>query len=132
VADRTSPDREASADRPRSGYRFDATIHAPKGSSLLDRVDELDIDRLPDPRGRIRALVTADELPRLLDMGFTVRLHRAHPVAPIDRQLVATDASVRRWLEARLVDVEHPPLPRGARPPKRGRRAGRARRGAPR
>ena len=73
---------------------------------------------MPDARGAIRALVTADELARIVGMGFEVRLHRAHPIGPLDRRLVATDASVRRWLEAGLDGIDHPALSRSARPPK--------------
>ena len=86
--------------------RFDATIHAAKGSGLPARLDELDLDRVPDQGGRIRALLTADDCVRLLDLGFEVRLHRAHPVRPLDPRLIETDESVRRWLDERLEGIE--------------------------
>jgi hypothetical protein len=119
VTERRAPQRDPAGELPEPpGVRFDATIHAPKGSSLRERLDELEIDRVPDARGKIRALVTADDLARIVGMGFEVRLHRAHPIGPLDRRLVATDASVRRWLEAGLEGIDHPALARSARPAK--------------
>ena len=81
--------------------RFEATIHAgPKASA--GKIDHLDIDRVPGPKGQLRALVTADECVELLDQGFEVRLHHAHPVRPLDPALIATDESVRRLLDEKL------------------------------
>jgi hypothetical protein len=81
--------------------RFDATIHAPDKKSA-SRMDQLDIDRVPDPKGLVRALVTAADLARLLDQGFEVHLHQAHPVQPLNPKLIETDKSVRRWLNKKL------------------------------
>lgn len=78
--------------------RFEATIHAGSKASA-NRIDLLDLDRVPGPRGQVRALVTADECVQLLDQGFEVRLHHAHPVRPLDPALIETDESVRRRLE---------------------------------
>lgn len=103
--------------RGRGGVRFDATLHAGRTSELLKRTDTLGIDLVPDRRGRIRALLTADECVRLLDLGFEVRLHRAHPIQPLDPGLIETDESVRRWLEARLHGLERATGPTGPAQP---------------
>src|SRR5215204_2076768 len=70
--------------------RFNATIHAPDKESA-SRMAQLDIDRVPDPKGLVRALVTAADLARLLDQGFEVHLHQAHPIQPLNPKLIETD-----------------------------------------
>ena len=78
----------------------------------------LEIDFVPDPKtGEIRALLTAEDCVRLLDQGFEVRLHHAHPVRPLDPKLIETDESVRRRVEEQLRGVERATGPR--RPPGR-------------
>jgi hypothetical protein len=79
--------------------RFDATIHPGRGTKDLGRLDDMPLDRMPDRYGRVRALVTAEECARLLDLGYQVRLHRHHPIEPLDARLIATDESVKRWLD---------------------------------
>jgi hypothetical protein len=81
--------------------RFHATIHA-RDKQSASRMDRLDIDRVPDTKGLVRALVTAADLVRLLDQGFEVHLHEAHPVQPLNPKLIETDESVRRWLNKKL------------------------------
>ena len=81
--------------------RFDATIHAPD-KQKASRIDQLDIDRVPDPKGLVRAHHTAADLARLLDQGFEVHLHHAHPVQPLNPKLIEKDESVRRWLDKKL------------------------------
>src|SRR5687768_13951080 len=81
--------------------RFHATIH-PRDKQSASRMDRLDIDRVPDTKGLVRALVTAADLVRLLDQGFEVHLHEAHPVQPLNPKLIETDESVRRWLDKKL------------------------------
>jgi len=62
--------------------RFSATIHTRrKAESQLD--GKLDIDRVPDPKGLVRALVTAADCVRLLNQGLEVHLHQAYPVQPL-------------------------------------------------
>lgn len=87
---------------PASNVLFEATIHAKSKNVSVDLINRLDIDRVPDPKGQIRALLTADDCVRVLDMGFEVRLHQAHPVRPLDLSLIETDESVRRWLKEKL------------------------------
>jgi hypothetical protein len=102
--------RAPQADR----VRFEATIHAGRKARRAGRIDPLDIDRVPDPKGRIRALLTADDCVRLLDQGFEIRLHHAHPVRPLDPRLIETDESVRRWLDDRLQGLSRAAGPDGA------------------
>lgn len=98
--------------------RFEATIHAGRKASA-DRIDHLDIDRVPGPPGQVRALVTADECVQLLDQGFEVCLHHAHPVRPLDPALIETDESVLRRLDEELRDLARPTGPKKS---KRGKR----------
>ena len=87
---------------PANNVLFEATIFAQSEDVNLDLIRRLDIDRVPDPKGLIRALLTADDCVKLLNLGFEVRLHHAHPVRPLDRSLIETDESVRRWLNEKL------------------------------
>jgi len=98
------PERDPRADdhEPASNVLFEATIHAKSKDVNVDLIDRLDIDRVPDPKGQIRALLTADDCVRVLDLGFEVRLRHAHPVRPLDSSAIETDDSVRRWLEEKL------------------------------
>ena len=79
--------------------RFDATIHPGRGAKDLGRLDDMPLDRMPDRYGRVRALVSAEDCARLLDLGYQVRLHRHHPIEPLDAHLIATDESVKRFLD---------------------------------
>jgi len=98
--------------------RFEATIHAGLRASA-GRIDQLDIDRVPGAKGEVRALVTPDECVRLLDEGFEVRLHHAHPVRPLDPALIETDDSVLRRLHRELGNLARPT---GRKKSKRGKR----------
>jgi hypothetical protein len=60
---------------------------------------------MPGQPRRARALVTADEIVQLLDLGFEVRLHAHLPIQGLDARLIATDASLRRTLEVRFAAV---------------------------
>jgi hypothetical protein len=83
---------------PPEAVRFEATVHpGAAGAAALPRVADLDLDRVPDPEGEIRVLVTADDLERLRRQGFEVRVHREMPVRPLDPRLIADDADVRAW-----------------------------------
>lgn len=85
--------------------RFSATIHA-RGKTDPASIEKLDIDRVPDPQGLIRALVTAADCVRLLNQGFEVRLHQAYPVRPINPALIETDDSFKRWLDKRVATIK--------------------------
>lgn len=82
--------------------RFEATIDKPPKTRGDDWVNELDIDRLPDRDGHVRALVTAADCLRLLERGFAVHLTRAHRLQPLDPKLVMSDETFQRWLDKRL------------------------------
>lgn len=84
--------------------RFDATIHT-RQKADPDWEKKLNIDRVPDPKGLVRALVTAADCIRLLDQGFEVRLHQAHPVRPLDPKLIENEEALKRWLEKKLKEV---------------------------
>lgn len=94
--------------------RFEATIHAGTKARSADWLNYLDIDRIPDPKGEIRALLTVDDCVRLLDQGFEIRLHHAHPVRPFDPALIETNEAVERWLDEELRGVERPTGPKGS------------------
>ena len=92
----------ANEQEPAHNVLFEATIHSERKDVNFDLINQLDIDRVPDPKGLVRALLTADDSVRLLNLGFEVRLHHAHPIRPLDPSLVETDESVRRWLDEKL------------------------------
>ena len=81
--------------------RFSATIHAP-AQAAPDWVDRLDIDRIPDPAGLIRALVTHADCVRLVNQGFEVRLYEAYPVQPLNPALIESQESFKSWLDQKL------------------------------
>ncbi len=94
-----------SADRP--GTRYEATLHlGPEGAVDLERVADLDIDRIQGAEGEVRVLVDLAAAARLVEMGFEVRLVRALPVRPLDPGLIASDDDVRAWLEERIRGAE--------------------------
>ncbi|MFD9882921.1 hypothetical protein ACFWZT_15880 [Streptomyces alboflavus] len=97
------PSRGTGGENP--AVRFDATVHPGAASRDLRGVADLDLDRLPDPEGAVRVLVTADECRRLLERGYEVRLHAPVPVRPLPAELVAQDDAVRAWLEERLQGI---------------------------
>jgi hypothetical protein len=68
---------------------------------------------VPDARGRLRALLTADEIVTLLDLGYEIRLHRHLAIQPMDPGLIATDTSLERSLEQRFASVRPTPPPAG-------------------
>jgi hypothetical protein len=90
---------------PREGLRFEATVHPGDADVPLGRVADLDLDRVPDPQGGVRLLVTTDEIVALLERGYEVRLHRVVRAEPLSPQLrIDKDAAVA-WLEERVKDI---------------------------
>ena len=85
--------------------RFSATIHA-RGNVDPNSIEKLNLDRVPDPQGLIRALVTAADCVRLVNQGFEVRLHQAYPVQPINPALIETDDSFKRWLDKKVETIK--------------------------
>src|SRR5262245_57973107 len=100
------PERGPRPGDPSGTMRFEATIHAGRRTKSDDWADHLDIDRVPDAKGRVRALVTVDDCVRLLDQGLEIRLYHAHRVGPLDPALIETDESVQRWLDEKLRGFE--------------------------
>jgi hypothetical protein len=90
---------------PREGLRFEATVHPGDGDVALERVAELDLDRVPDPQGGVRLLVTTDEIVALLERGYEVRLHRVVRVEPLSPELRIDDDAAIAWLEERVVGI---------------------------
>jgi hypothetical protein len=89
-----------------SDMRFEATVHPGEARPALERVADLDLDRVPDPEGGVRVVVTADDAARLIERGYEVRLVRALPVQPFDSSLVMDDESARAWLEEQTRGIE--------------------------
>lgn len=85
--------------------RFSATIH-PRRKEDPNWLEKLDIDRLPDPKGLVRALVTPADCVRLLDQGLEIHLHQAYPVQPLNPALIQSDESFRRSLDKRLKTIK--------------------------
>src|SRR6266511_3255015 len=71
--------------------RFEATIYPGRKAKTKDWADDLDVDRVPDTKGRVRALITVEDLVRLLDQGLEVRLYRAHAYKRLYPELFLKD-----------------------------------------
>ncbi len=87
--------------------RYEATLH-PGTAGRLDasRAADLDLDRVPDPKGRIRVLIEPQQIHALVAAGVEVRLHRAVPIQPLDSRLLVDDDSARGWLDRRLAGLQ--------------------------
>jgi hypothetical protein len=92
--------------------RFEATIYPGRKAKTKDWADDLDVDRVPDTRGRVRALITVEDLVRLLDQGLEVRLYRAHAYEPLDPALIVTDRVFKRWLDEQVSTLKANPGPK--------------------
>jgi len=92
--------------------RFEATIYPGRKAKTKDWADDLDVDRVPDAKGRVRALITVEDLVRLLDQGLEVRLYRAHAHGPLDPALIVTDKSFKRWLDEQVSTLKANPGPK--------------------
>ena len=92
--------------------RFGATIYPGRKAKTKDWADNLDIDRVPDAKGRVRALITVEDLVRLLDQGLEVRLYRAYASEPLDPALIMTDSLFKGWLEEQVNTLKANPGPK--------------------
>ena len=90
---------------PRQGLRFEATVHPGDADVPLGRVADLDLDRVPDPQGGVRLLVTTDEIVALLERGYEVRLHRVVRAEPLSEELRIDEDAAIAWLEERVNDI---------------------------
>ena len=84
------------------GLRFEATVHPRTGAAALERIADLDIDRVPDPEGGVRVLVDAQDCRQLLEAGYEVHLLRAVPVRPLKQRLINSEHDVHAWLDQRM------------------------------
>lgn len=71
----------------------------------MGRVADLDLDRVPDPQGGVRLLVTTDEIVALLERGYEVRLQRVARVEPLSPELRVNDDAAIAWLEERVQGI---------------------------
>ena len=92
--------------------RFEATIYPGRKAKTKGWADDLDVDRVPDTRGRVRALITVEDLVRLLDRGLEVRLYRAHAYEPLDPAMIMTDSSFKSWLDEQVSNLKAKPGPK--------------------
>jgi hypothetical protein len=92
--------------------RFEATIYPGRKAKTDDWADDLDVDRVPDAKGRVRALITVEDLVRLLERGLEVRLYRAHAYEPLDPALIMTDSSFKGWLDEQVNSLKANPGPK--------------------
>jgi hypothetical protein len=92
--------------------RFQATIYPGANAKTKNWADDLDVDRVPDTKGRVRALIIVEDLVRLLERGLEVRLYRAHAYEPVDPALITTDKNFKSWLDERLNALKAKPGPK--------------------
>jgi len=92
--------------------RFEATIYPSRRKKTKDWTDDIDVDRVPDAKGRIRALITVEDLVRLLDRGLEVRLYRAHPYEPLDPSLIMPEDAFKNWLDEQVNALKAKPGPK--------------------
>ncbi len=102
MARRSKP--ETGPGRPNDN-RFEATVHPGERDVALPQVSDLDLDRIPDPQGGVRVVITADELADLVRRGYEVRVYRTVPLAPLSPDLIASDEDAMRWLEVRVTGI---------------------------
>src|SRR5436309_15667689 len=91
--------------------RFQATIYPGRNAKTKNWADDLDVGRVPDAEGRVRALITVEDLVRLLERDQEVRLYRAHADEPRDPGWIATDKEYKSWLDERTITLEAEPGP---------------------
>jgi hypothetical protein len=94
----------AMADGP--AIRFEAKVLPGERQVSLQRVADLDLDRIPDPEGDVRVLISTEDAENLVERGYEVVLLRAQRVQPLDPRLVSDDDSVSAWLEQQTRGIE--------------------------
>ena len=92
-------------DTARRAVRFEAIVHPGEAEVALDRVADLDLDRVPDREGGVRVIIDAHDAVRLLERGYEVRLVRPHHVMPLDSSLIADEGHALAWLEEQVKDI---------------------------
>jgi hypothetical protein len=97
---------EEEADLPEpTPTRYEALVLTGSTRVALSAVADLDLDRLPDPGGRVRVLISADEARELVDRGYEVRMMNALDVRPLDPKLVMSDEQAEAWFTERTTGV---------------------------
>jgi hypothetical protein len=91
--------------KPSPTVRYEVLVRSGRAAAERAGIDDLDLDRLPDHEGAVRALVDADELAALEERGLDVERVGEIAVAPLDPSLVARDDDVRGWLESELAPL---------------------------
>ena len=84
------------------GMRLEVTVHPGAEQRSLDRVYDLDLDRIPDPKGELRVLVTEEQLKELVARGYEVRQLKSYPVQPLDKSLIMDDETAVGAVERQL------------------------------
>jgi hypothetical protein len=92
--------------------RFEATIYPGRNAETDNWANDLDVDRVPDAEGRVRAFITVEDLVRLLERGLEVRLYRAHPYGPLDPSLITKDKAFKSWLNQKIKIIKANPGPK--------------------
>jgi hypothetical protein len=92
--------------------RFDATIHPGSNTEKKDWADALDVDRVPASNGEVRALLTLQDLVRLLEQGLEVRLFRAYGAEPLNPALIMPDEVFKNWLDDQVNTLKAKPDPK--------------------
>jgi hypothetical protein len=92
--------------------RFEATIFPGRKAATENWADDLNVDRVPDHEGRVRALLSVDDLVRLLEQGLEVHLSRVHAAGPLDPALIVTDESFQHWLDEKVDRLKATPPPK--------------------
>lgn len=100
-----SPKPTGDAAPPESAMRFDATIGGPERMTTVETVASMDLDRLPDLDGQVRALLTLDEIGALVESGHEVHIRAAVPIAPLDQSSILDDRAAQAWLEERVAGI---------------------------
>jgi hypothetical protein len=91
--------------------RFEATL-LPGRKAEKDWAANLNVDRVPNSKGEVRALLTVEDLVRLLEQGIEIRLFRAHAFEPLDPSLIMPDTTFKRWLDEKLNPLKAKPAPK--------------------
>lgn len=89
-----------------SSVRFEATVHPGRRALALEGVADLDLDRVPDPEGQVRLLLTAEDAASLVTRGYEVHLLEVLPVKRLDTSLVASEGAVLGWLEEQVKGIQ--------------------------
>ena len=87
---------------PPGGMRLEVTVHPGAEQRSLDGVYDLDLDRVPDPKGELRVLVTEEQLKELVARGYEVRRLKSYPVQPLDKSLIMDNETAVGAVEQQL------------------------------